>query len=232
MNRFPSVFSGSETLRITTHIAGVEVIFDGDSEYGYCQPTSNEMCQYYIAVISQGVDATASFSISSTHFGDVQHIPCDDYPNNPDGIRRTNIHSLQPPSSSNAVSSMTQQYELCTGRKSDEGRILVSVEQCSGDFELFICEDSVDNLVCVDFLPSPDSWEYRATLQSTCHRQIEVSGGSPLEVCENKEGQLESKPLVSLPLAGHNYHLLVSGRGSYFVQVQHTTILGRPLGPR
>jgi hypothetical protein len=227
MDRFPSIFSGSEAVHFTVHAAGAAVVIDGDSSAGYCQPTMNDMCQYYIAVITEDVDVSALFTVSSTRFGDVQHIPCDDYPNSPDGIRRTNIYHSTQTASPDDTSAREEhrQFELCTGRASDEGRVVVSLEKCfGGELDLFVCEDSGDNSVCVDFLPSPESWEYRATSGSTCHRQEDASRpGRPAEMCEHNEGQGDTNmPIVSLPLTG----------GAYFLQVMHTNNLGRPTGPR
>lgn len=242
-DQYPSPFSkGTNVVSFPVRLQGNTVVLDSDSESGYCQATETEECMYYIAVAkevgagsSTEAGRSARFSISATHMRDVEHIPCDGFPPTPDGLRQTQIHSVKYLKGVDGQPvSTAKKYELCMGHESDSTRVLVSVEECSGGLELFACEDSSDNKVCTDFLPSTQSWEYRASEGSVCERTINEAQSylqAPSEVCEENQNH-NFLPQLTLPIEGHNYHLLVSGWGSYFVQVQQTSNSGHIMGPR
>lgn len=224
-NRFPSSLSTNsyKALRQVTR-EGTSILVD-DKSKAHCKTSANseDVCIYYVAVISHQATSSVAFTVDVETSNDLSVIACQTTPS-PDGRRISHSSTMS------THHNDAKFFELCSGAgssSSSQERMLVTLEECHGSAEMYACSDASSSGVCDNFLPTEKSWEYYANDHETCDHS---SHGR--KTCTSNVDTVSTRiPTFDFPEKNGNYYVKVNGTGQFNLNIQNT-IGGELVSPR
>ena len=212
-DRYPSEINDHYDASMTVASTGSSFFIQYDPfdpRNGYCDPNEHqENCVYYIAVTGsfnkEYTEKGTSFTITAAASDDVMLIPCqtDTSKTAADGVRLHAIDSITDGTDG-------KYYEFCNTNRNVQEKLIVYLEQCYGDSNLFACSE--EGQACdMSVLPNEANWAYKTNGLETCSKSAHGD-----ERCAPETAPSTSHQSLTVPLSYGNVYTWVAGAGAEY----------------